>query len=376
MQLIYQNFDGLDVSYQGALPLCLLEELETAKKEAQESRKETVIRLGPKKLLVSVAETGAKGGYSYRFDTGPDGETWFVAHSDNPRLWNIRVSVKSLNLALNGYARVKQRLAETLADLGARGLEPSKAPKERVSRFDYCFDFILSNFQPNPSAFIAHPNCCHRIHNRLDESEHVLRGRRIESLTIGKMPGRQIIIYDKIREIRKRDKLYWWDLWGLDKTDFPAGIWRIEVRAGKKELDNWNVRSFDDFERRAGNVVKLTLEAIRLTEPNSDSNPSRWPYHPIWETCLAAADNALAAYSSKAERKKVINDLRANVLDRFRKLFPGLMASYSSLNEMDISELPALLDKVCAEVTTYASQNQQAITEKFLRAEERYLFLK
>lgn len=69
-----------------------------------------------------VAETGARGGYKYRFDTGLDGEIWFVAHSLKRDGWNIRVSAKSLALALHGYEGVKARILGRLAALEAKGL--------------------------------------------------------------------------------------------------------------------------------------------------------------------------------------------------------------------------------------------------------------
>ena len=41
------------------------------------------------------------------------------------------------------------------------------------------------------------------------ESAAVARGGRVESVMIGKMPGRQLVIYDKTREIVAHQKPYW-----------------------------------------------------------------------------------------------------------------------------------------------------------------------
>ncbi len=38
----------------------------------------------------------------------------------------------------------------------------------------------------------------------------------------------------------------------LKKEEFNQKILRLEVRAGKKELKNWNLRTFDDFEEKIG----------------------------------------------------------------------------------------------------------------------------
>lgn len=385
MKLIYQNFDGLDMSFQGALPDAILDELREAKEEAQRRHADVPTKLGPRQHRAMVAETGVRGGYAYRFDTGPAGAVWMVAHSDDPERWNIRVSVKSLALAQHGYHQVRDQLSGFLADLGAFG--PGLAedgtrqpPQESISRLDYCLDFATAGFQPDPARFIAHPRCGRRVHGKLglDESfpdETVYRGRRIESVRIGEMPGRQIALYDKTREIGPHDKPYWWDLWGLDRSEFDAQVWLVEARAGKAELDTWNLRSFADFEHRAGDVVKGTLQAIRYVTPTADSNAARWPLHPLWADSLTAAGEALAPYVSRAERRKIMDDLRANVTNRVRNLFPGLFASYTSLLGLDISELPTTLETVAEDVVGFAAQNPEAITRKFLNAEERYLFL-
>ncbi|MEJ0062362.1 MAG: hypothetical protein WDO70_03960 [Alphaproteobacteria bacterium] len=122
MQMIYQNFDGLDVAFQGSLPPSILEALEQGKQQALAQGEDALVLLGLKQCPVLVAETGARGGYAYRFDTGPAGEVWFVSKSIDPKRWNIRVSVKSLNFGLNGYAAVKQNSIAFLTELGAYGV--------------------------------------------------------------------------------------------------------------------------------------------------------------------------------------------------------------------------------------------------------------
>jgi hypothetical protein len=208
------------------------------------------------------------------------------------------------------------------------------------------------------------------------EGETVNRGKRIESLTIGKMPGRQVIIYDKTREIIAHEKPYWWNYWKLNPEQYKGEVWRVEVRAGKAELDNWNLRSFGNLERIAGAVIESTLNAIRYAEPTSDTQASRWPSHPLWLACLAAADDALAPYTSAVTRGKVIEGLRTDVIERFATLFPGLLASYSHLLGYDISELPSVLEQLEVDVLGFASKHPRAMEAKFQRAVDRYALLR
>ncbi len=158
---------------------------------------------------------------------------------------------------------------------------------------DFCIDFALPWFRPDPEHIVCHNHTTRRVH-RSWQGETVNRGKRIESLTIGKMPGRQVILYDKTHEIVAHEKPFWWDYRKLDPAQYDGEVWRVEVRAGKAELDNWNLRSFGNLERIAGAVIESTLNAIHYTEPTNDIQASRWPSHPLWTACLAAADDALA----------------------------------------------------------------------------------
>ena len=161
MQLIYNNFDGLDITFQGALPEKILNKLSSAKAQAQNEKRSVLMELGSENMSVMVAETGASGGYRYRFDTGMDGEVWFIAHSTNSEGYNIRVSAKSLALALHGYEGVKERILNRFKILEAMGQgrhddtgKVINTPLERISRFDYCFDFIMdADFKPTPDRF-------------------------------------------------------------------------------------------------------------------------------------------------------------------------------------------------------------------------------
>ena len=374
MQLLYKNFDGLDVAFKGAFPYDVLQSLAIGKGSAQRQRQDVLIGLGRKRVPVQVAETGMRGGYTFRFDTGPFGATWSVADCTDPERWNLRASVHSLALAQYGYEGVKKQLLDLLTDLCAFG-HGDELPEERVSRLDFCLDVAMSSFQPNPEHFVCHSHMTRRV-DRSWEGTTVGRGGRIESVTIGKMPGRQVIVYDKTREIIAHEKPYWWDFWGLDKDAYQGEVWRVEVRAGKAELDNWNLRTFSNFERVAAGVIVRTLETIRYAVPTNDIEASRWPDHPLWCLASSVADDALAPYSSGAERGKVVEGLRAGLIQHFQGLFPSLVASYGQLRSYQVGDLPAILDMVEKEILRYASKHPRAMADKFQRAADRYALLR
>lgn len=64
-----------------------------------------------------------------------------------------------------------------------------------------------------------------------------------------------------------------------------------------------------------------------------------------------------------------------DTIERFAKLFPSLLASYTHLLGFDISELPTVLERLDADILRYAAKNPHAMETKFRRAAERYALL-
>ena len=72
-------------------------------------------------------------------------------------------------------------------------------------------------------------------------------------MRIGKMPGREVTVYDKRADLIAKGKPEWWTIYNdlrkadgkpvLDPTDRASSqIWRVEVRAGKDHLkDRWGI---------------------------------------------------------------------------------------------------------------------------------------
>lgn len=124
-----------------------------------------------------------------------------MAKACSPRIdgWNVRVSCSSLMLALYGYKETKRKILETLInDLDAvneQGEILVGVPFERISRFDYCFDFISENFELNPRNFIGHSRTTKSYIEKRTELEVscVERGGRLETVKLGTLPNRQVV---------------------------------------------------------------------------------------------------------------------------------------------------------------------------------------
>ncbi|MBB3065348.1 hypothetical protein [Limibacillus halophilus] len=296
--LLYAGFDSLDVAFAGALPIEALEELEQARLKAQESQEDSLLRLGPGKLDMHVKGYGSKGGYAYVMDTGPTGIIWKVKKNNDIQQWNLFASPRATLLLSHGYQGTRDKLYAELEAMGA------KVTNHSINRVDFAMDFRTKGFELHQDQFVAHSHTKvsphwgeKQDHKDRSQPSAVLRGRRLESMTVGKQPGRQIIVYDKRREATEKQKHFWFKAWGEDRHNPDLEVWRVEARAGKKELkDKYQIRTFHDFETAIGDVIVNALDEVRyLDDWQSDSNVTRQALHPLWTAAQEVANRNLLA---------------------------------------------------------------------------------
>lgn len=385
MHKIYQNFDKLDVAFQGAFPQHILEALERAKFEAQEKNERALTHLGKNKIKVHVAQTGSSQGFTYIFDTGPDGEKWAVVKSQDTSRWNISVSISSMGLALHGYEGMKKRLYWLLEKFEVKAPtvinpetgKPFETPVEAISRFDYCIDFKTDKFEPVLDNFIGYRVKKKKINGSFSANKN---GKRVETITVGKLPNRQVIIYDKIREIKSKpaEKAYWWEIWNIVPDTFTGQIWRVEARAGKKEVkDYWNIRSFEDLEAKSGDVIAYILDKYRYAIPNpEDRNKARWKNAPFWDAAIDATKETLAAYSSNAARGKILRGTWEEKRNSYINNITGNAVGLAALAGVEMTSLPDIFDQMKEHVQNALENESEAIAiyTKFRKAEERFAF--
>jgi len=322
IKLRYAGFDTLDIAFMGALPEAILEDLQEARDQAEKQEEPVLIEFGPGKVKAHISGNGKPGGYRFILDTGPLGAIWMIKRNSAENQWNFFVSPRSTMLLAYGYRETFEQLLETIKAMGGRVITHS------INRADFAMDFETNGFELHPEQIVAHshskvsPRYSKRASKEDDNQPHmVLRGRRVESITIGKQPGRQIIIYDKRREAIERQKYHWFKVWGKDRHDPNLEIWRIEVRGGKKELkDNYRITTLYDFEASIGDVIINALHSIRhLASGQVDSNVSRQALSPLWQAAQSVAASDLRTLRSgltpgqvrEVEREKAIETYTA-----------------------------------------------------------------
>lgn len=324
MIVIRSGFDGLDVAIQAKTPAAFAKALDEAQAEARETKKDVSITYNG--IQLEVAETGARGGYAYRVDTGITGETWFFKRPSNTAdQWGIRVSFKGVTLALYGLDGAENIIHETLAVLGITNLPPYAFS---IGRVDYAVDILAPDFELHPDRFVMHSQLGLKVHQTgqginddpatsIGEIDSHGRSGRIETVTIGKMPGRQLQIYDKRAEVLQKRKVQWPEIWNsalaaqgfppLDMKDPHASrVWRVEFRAGKRALkDKFGITTFNDLRALLPDAFKQMSEEIRLTSPSGDGNRSRWPTAPLYDRAQAEIAKGLSPLACIAIPEKV-----------------------------------------------------------------------
>lgn len=379
---IYYNFDNLDVAFQGAIPQEMLNVLEAARLDAQASRQPELLEWRSEKM--HVAGYGAPGGYAYRCDTGPVGATWFFSRNQSTSGWNIRVSLKANALASMGLGRVRAELYRFLEAIGA------KISSEAISRVDYCMDFLASDiesasgesFMLLPTAFVMHSHTSRTDHELETKQSHGVSGR-YTSVTCGKMPGRQVIVYDKTREIQERQKPEWWNHWnaarearGLPPLSGSERVWRVEIRAGKRHLkDRWGITSWADLDNKLGDLLSCAAAQIRYTNAiTTDAERFRWPKHPLWDAVQATIASDLNEMTSGAEPAVIREIRRSELREMMESQIGGLLATWTHVTRL--SPEPTILAHAAARlVRKHVQENRSKFEASLRRSAQKYRFL-
>jgi len=377
-ELLYQGIDTLDIAFQGALSPDVLDHLKAARDEAEKDDEKQLITVGPGQVEAHILPHGMKGGYRYVLDTGPEGAQWrFKTHLRQSE-WNGFVSIASGMLVTRTLADIQREIWDTLRRFGFR------ITGHAVNRVDYAMDFATDYFEPNPDQFVAHSNCKvtpYYGQKATDDTQpsSVTRGRRIESVTIGKMPGRQIIVYDKRRDTIVKRKDWWFEAWGIAKDDKSREIWRVEIRAGKKELkDKWNLRTTDKLQASLGDLLQRSLQDVRYVDTSqSDTNVSRQDLHSLWAAAMkvVVGTDSMGRTGLQPGAVKEIERLKA--IETFKQLIVGNSIGLAVAMGYDECSLFSTLPNTIETAIRESLQNFPSRTlERFLKASNKTNFLK
>ncbi|PHQ72373.1 MAG: hypothetical protein COB93_00385 [Sneathiella sp.] len=379
---LYASFDTLEVSFQGALPRETLDEMEAEKKIATDRNENQLMTIGPGQVDGHVGQSGMKGGYAYTFSTGPLGELWSFKNNAGPSQWNIGVKVYAESLAAYPYWEIKERLYQRLKDMG--GI----VGKESLRRVDFAMDFLMPEpFTVSIDQFVAHHRSKISPYLKLEEREkdsgtndgtYVFRGGWIESITIGKMPGRQVIVYDKRKAALDLGKLFWFRIWGIDPKDRTKSVWRVELRAGKAELkDKWNIRTFADLENSIGDIFTHAAHKIHYHNKfQTDANVSRQQQHPLWDAVHLCLNKKLTEYRSGLLPNQIKEIIASQQKEIYIGQMMGLIAGLAVIEGLDRDEiLNDLPDQIAQTISNRLNDTDTTFFESKERTQKWLIFL-
>lgn len=300
MKIIHSGFDSLYFSMKGALLPAAVQRYESLKDQALKDEHDVSFNVPNIPTSYLMRATGKKGGYAYLIDTGPVGSSIAFKANLSRDQHNGFVEISSACLLAHGWEGSIARALVHVQALGFHMVEMS------FNRVDYCIDFLDAQIDIDPRDFIAHSRVKKASHHgSASVSEHVekrsvTQSDLVKSITLGKMPGRQVIVYDKRAEVIEKRKFYWFDAWGVDRRDTTRTVHRVEVRAGKQHLLKRGIRTLADFERHIGVVLIDTVRAMRWVQRTSttDTNVTRAPLQPLWRAVQTHMTDALDPYTA------------------------------------------------------------------------------
>ena len=360
-QVLYAGFDTLDIAFEATLPQEALDVLEQARNQAEASQKEEPVKIGRAQETFLIKPHGQRGGFRYIVTNGPTGAIFSIKkNATNPNDWNLFVSVRALCLLTKGYDCTKAWLHDILAAMGFT------IKSHSVNRLDYAVGILAPDFRLDPNCFITPAQSKIGMFWSKDtlldddgnKAQAMMRSNNFESVTIGKMPNRQVIVYDKRRAAIDLKTPYWFEAWGINKDDLGARVWRVEIRAGKGVFEKKLLkRPLSAIEAIFGDYLRNTANQVRYVSSRNDtSNVTRAKLNPLWRLLAEHLAELPESSEPALPEARVIEIIRQQRHDMALKQAFGNLLNALLLNGIspeDISmELPKLAENAA---TAYAN---------------------
>ncbi|WP_425408224.1 hypothetical protein [Hyphococcus sp.] len=322
------------MSYRTALPGGFLTALGEAQASAKSENRATLIRFNGFELFIE--PSGGQGGYAFRAHTGPFGLIWKFREATTKSPWSVHVKFRAHGLAIKGPLKMKEEADGFLLTIGCK----FESIDVRVSRADYAVDMLLGDFHLNTGNFV--------FHSRSKVSEYIERIRIGDEYTyarIGRLPGKQLCVYDKSGAVSEKNDSLWKQFYfdfarqrlGLVVNEFSElKIWRFELRAGKQFLDKQiKPRTWDSFAKEVSPIYQRLAQSFKLKLPQRDDNRTRWPLDPIWIEVVSEVSKLTFNQKTTGVSDALLRKLRQEYSDGLDKQLVGLLLSSAACEGID-----------------------------------------
>ena len=382
MHIIHQGFDGFDITVATNISSKLARELEIAKDQAAKSNSPKLVTINS--LKYHVADHGLRGGYAYSLDSGLLGYKLWVKKPNPNDIYGIGVSFAALPLAIYGLEHCYNKILEDLSVIGCK-VTPMEV---LVRRIDYAIDLKIENFFLEPMFFVHHSRIKRDQNTEIRETSCA---GRVIYCRVGKIPNKQITIYDKRKDILDKNKPEWWKIWNtnLEKQNLPKitkenskdMIWRFELRLGKEALRKFNIKLVEDFFERGGSAFINLADTVRYTAPTGlDKKRNRWPDSPEWIFIRQKLSHGLKEMAGSLDEQSILKIKRDAHQKMLLSQIAGTGLSYlNSINKLpdDAAQLcPRKLSEILsAELSSHYQENRLRLPKKVQEIRDKQNFL-
>ncbi|TFL15948.1 hypothetical protein [Jannaschia formosa] len=379
MDVLYSGFDGLDLALKFNIGGDFAAYLEAKQKEAAAARYDVPGEWEGETF--TVASTGGQGGYAFRLDTGLTDEVWFLKRPNARDPWGVRVSAKSAALLAHGLDGWQRKMEATALAFGAEPIPRTTS----IARIDLAVDILAPDFELDDDAFVMHSRSNRKAIKEIIQTNG--RSGRLTSVTIGKMPGRQVILYDKREEVLTKRKVEWPLVWNarrrqlgqpdLDFSDADSSrVWRVEVRAGKHHLKkHWGVTGWGDLHTSLPHMLETTRDVVRYCAPSPDSNRSRWPIHELWSVAQTELLDRLALRPPCIDPVTIRHETALDKIEVLTSQCTGILIGIAALKGVEASHFQTFLAETTTRVSNNVQYHPQPLQDRLARAADRYASL-
>jgi hypothetical protein len=259
-------------------------------------------------------------------------------------------------------------------------------PNDGVSirRVDYAIDFHDTSFVLDPYDFVTHSQTKSSTYLELSDARMNGRSGRVSSVTFGKMPGRQVIVYDKREEAMTKNKLEWFFIWdtamehaGRKPLDFsdPAEsrVWRAELRLAKRALrDRAGIKGWDSlYTNLAAEFQQLTHD-IELRVPSDSDARTDWNVHPNWEVLRDVLANDLFEHETEIDEAALTAEDLRHKQNEFLKLTAGHAVTFAALEGVALNDIDEFLEELPWRLQACIEQSPRSVADRLRDARRKY----
>lgn len=360
-RFLAHGFDAWKVSLNAVIPQVMWDRLDGAKRRAidLDEREKTPVAFSFGGLDFQMEPYASKG-WKYLIKN----DDYSVQFASPNREWALSIECRSAGLWEHGREALMDQIYEALEK---EGIIPNDDDSERLSRLDYCFDILSSDFTLEMRTGIQ--GQCISPSKSKTGTYGWCNSDQMETLYIGQGGACQVRIYDKSKEIVQASGKHWmYGLWGLEEG--TPNVWRVEVQLTKDWLKDRNCNRPGDF---LDNKRELICDAImnrRLTRPSiSDSNRRRWPLHPLMTLCM----NSIGTVAEFKPIGRKVTGKREVIEKRMEKGIAGTLRSLLVLAEGEGFTEDEIRERALQAVNVALMDQEDGL--KRYRAKERYAFI-